>query len=218
MTMTMSMTFVFWIASMCYIRIDCIHKELQNIQLHVNDVDSVSWHRGLSTLVSADTSLSTVEIVKLSMHWKLDVKPHMLVSCTSFAGDCQRGWDVRCSYDITTSRCEKIQQLCITCLACSGRCWLLRGAALGGAWWWMFQISNVSNFECFKFRMYWTVGSVRLAVYKDMARVRLCWRWKVVVWTHTDFTQCRLYIYIFGSVSANISAVLNCKRTPSIHS
>ena len=27
--------------------------------------------------------------------------------------------------------------------------------------------------EGFKFRMYWTVGSVRLAVCKDMARVRL---------------------------------------------
>ena len=27
-----------------------------------------------------------------------------------------------------------------------------------------------------------------------------------------------IYIYIFGSVSANISAVLNCKRTSSIHS
>ena len=64
--------------------------------------------------------------------------------------------------------------------------------------------------------MYWIVGSVRLAVCKDMARVRLCWRWKVVVWTHPDFTQCRLYI--FASVSANISAVLNCKRTSSIHS
>ena len=91
----------------CYIRMDCIYKGLQNTQLHVNDVDRVNWHRGLSMLVSADVSLSTVEIVKLSMHWKLDVKPHMLVLRTSFAGDCQRGWGVRCSYDITTSRMWK---------------------------------------------------------------------------------------------------------------
>ena len=68
----------------------------------------------------------------------------------------------------------------------------------------------------FKFWIYWIVGSVRLAVCKDMARVRLCWRWKVSVWTHPDFTQCRLYIC--GSVSANISAGLNSKRTLSSHS
>ena len=48
----------------------------------------------------------------------------------------------------------------------------------------------------FKFRMYWTVGSVRLAVCKDMARVGSCCRWKVVVWTHTYFTKCRLYIFL----------------------
>ena len=52
----------------------------------------------------------------------------------------------------------------------------------------------------FKFRMYWTVGSVRLAVCKDMARVGSCCRWKVVVWTHTYFTKCRLYIYIWFCV------------------
>ena len=46
----------------------------------------------------------------------------------------------------------------------------------------------------FKFGMYWTVGSVRLAVCKDMTRVGSCCRWKVVVWTHTYFTKCRLYI------------------------
>ena len=46
----------------------------------------------------------------------------------------------------------------------------------------------------FKFGMYWTVGSVRLAVCKDMARVGSCCRWKVVVWTPTYFTKCRLYI------------------------
>ena len=68
----------------------------------------------------------------------------------------------------------------------------------------------------FRFRTRWTVGSVRLAVCKDIARLRLCWSWKVVVWTHTDFAQCGLYI--FGSASANISAVLNCKRAPRIHS
>ena len=116
----------------CYIRMDCIRKDLQNTQLHVNDVDSVSWHHGLSMLVSADTSLSTVEMVKLSMHWKLDVKPHMLVSRTSFAGDCQRGWGERCSYDITSSRMWKEST---TLHHVAGRCWLLRGAALGGEWW-----------------------------------------------------------------------------------
>ena len=45
----------------------------------------------------------------------------------------------------------------------------------------------------FKFGMYWTVGSVRLAVCKDMTRVGSCCRWKVVVWTHTYFTKCRLF-------------------------
>ena len=58
----------------------------------------------------------------------------------------------------------------------------------------MGEVAKSLLWQGFKFGMYWTVGSVRLAVCKDMTRVGSCCRWKVVVWTHTYFTKCRLYI------------------------
>ena len=121
--------------------------------------------------------------------------PTCLITCRNVKIGWSLAWNVRFSAR--------------TCLVSS--LWFSCGVAVS-----MGEVAKCLLCQGFKFWMYWIVGSVRLAVCKDMARVRLCWRWKVVVWTHPDFTQCRLYI--FASVSANISAVLHCKRTSSIHS
>ena len=74
-----------------------------------------------------------------------------------------------------------------TCLVSS--LWFSCGVAVS-----MGEVAKSLLCQGFKFGMYWTVGSVRLAVCKDMTRVGSCCRWKVVVWTHTYFTKCRLYI------------------------
>ena len=74
-----------------------------------------------------------------------------------------------------------------TCLVSS--LWFSCGVAVS-----MGEVAKSLLCQGFKFGMYWAVGSVRLAVCKDMTRVGSCCRWKVVVWTHTYFTKCRLYI------------------------